>query len=136
MKRQDVVEFSEEKLEGVNVDGVDIGAGGSFLTMMVFVHEGVDAFHVEEPVEEGVEEVVGQKEKGQGEEGVGLEDRAERYEKRGRVRDRSRTTENTILLGRTDDNSSQPQMPFPPWQQGRSSKECRLVFLALHKYPK
>lgn len=53
-----MVEFAQEEFDGMDVDGVDVGAGRGLLTMMVFVYVFVDGLEVEEPVKECVGEVV------------------------------------------------------------------------------
>jgi hypothetical protein len=58
-----VIVFAQEEFERVYVDGIDIGATRSLLVMVMFVNVAVDAFNVQEPVQNGVEKVVHDKER-------------------------------------------------------------------------
>ena len=53
-----MIEFAQEEFDGMDVDSIDVGARRGLLTMVVFVYVFVDGLEVEEPMEEGVGEVV------------------------------------------------------------------------------
>ena len=67
-----MIEFTQEEFDGMDIDGVDVGAGRCLLTMMVCVYVFVDGLEVEEPVEEGVGEVVDYEKCREGQKGVCL----------------------------------------------------------------
>ena len=50
--------FTEDVLDGVSVDGVDVSSPWSVLEMMMFVDERIQPFDVKNSVEDGVEEII------------------------------------------------------------------------------
>ena len=63
--REEVEVLAGDVLEGVGVDRVLVAAEGAHLAVVVLVHEGVNRLPVEEPVEEGVRQVINDEEEGE-----------------------------------------------------------------------
>jgi len=57
-QREQVIVLAQRELDRVDVNRVDVGPGRGHLRVVVLVHEPVHALHVQEPVQQRVEEIV------------------------------------------------------------------------------
>lgn len=75
-----MIVFSENVLDRVSVDGVDVASPRSVLHVVMLVNQRIDPFDVQDAMEDGIEKVVDDNDDGEEEKrehGEGLENNAE-----------------------------------------------------------